>query len=62
MASTEDLKKKRSAAKRKITLQINDITPLLDLKGPAAKQNEKLFKESIAELETRFNTFKLAHA
>ena len=61
MASTEDLKKKRSAAKRKITLQINDITPLLDLKGPAAKQNEKLFKESIAELETRFNTFKLAH-
>ena len=57
----EDLKKKRSAAKRKVTLQINDLTPLLDLKGNDANENAKEVKEELVELETRFNTFRLAH-
>ena len=60
--SIEDLKKKRSAAKRKVTLQINDITPLLDdLKGTDADENKKVIKEDLVELETRFNAFRLAH-
>ena len=58
----EELKKKRSAAKRKITLKINDtITPLLTLKGKEACESANEFKEAISELENRFSAFKLAH-
>ena len=62
MAPIDDLKKKRSAAKRKVTLKINDtITPLLNLKGQEAHENAKEFKDAIVDLETRFNAFKVAH-
>ena len=59
--SIEDLKKKRSAAKRKVTLQINDVTPLLALKGKEANENADMFKAAIADLTNRFNAFKLSH-
>ena len=62
MAPIDDLKKKRSAAKKKIILKINDtITPILNLKGQEANENAKELKEAITDLETRFNAFKVAH-
>ena len=59
--TVEDLKKKRSAAKRKVTLQINDITPLLALKGKDANAKAEKFKAAIADLANRFNAFKVSH-
>ena len=46
----EDLQKKRSAAKRKVTLQINDVTPLLALKGTDANAKADKFKAAITDL------------
>ena len=59
MAPIDDLKKKRSAAKRKVTLKINDtINPPINLKGQEAHENAKEFKDAIADLKTCFNAFK----
>ena len=61
MAPSEDLKKKRSSAKRNFTLQCNALDPLLDQKGEDAVKGEERIRDDLEILETRFKAFKVAH-
>ena len=61
MAPIEELKKKRSSAKRNFTLQVNALDPLLDQKGEDAVKAEKRIRGDLELLETRFKAFTVAH-
>ena len=61
MAPIEELKKKRSSAKRNFTLQVNAVDPLLDQKGKDAVEGERRIRDDLQILDTRYKAFKDAH-
>ena len=61
MAPIEELKKKRSSAKRNFTLQVNALDLLLDQKGEDAVKGEQRIRDALQILDTRYKAFKDAH-
>ena len=61
MGQVEELKKKRSSSKRNVTLQVNIVDPLLDLKGQEAVDGEPRIRQALQILDKRFEAFTDAH-